>query len=163
MKAIMLTAMLIGAPAAAQDKPAETAGARDRAMVLMPDDPRSRAFHDEYGFADAVVIDGTAYLSGVVVGDGPDGDLAAGYDRAFRRLGEVLARAGGGWRDVVDITSYHTDVTKQLKPMSDVKARYITAPFPAWTAIQVVRLVPDGGITEIKLVARIAPKVAAKR
>ncbi len=162
MRAILLTALL-AVPAAAQEKPNHAPGARDRASVLMPDEPRSRAFHEEYGFADAVVIDGTAYLSGVVVGPGPGGDLTAGFDRAFRRLGEILKRAGGSWRDVVDMTSYHTDVTGQLKPMNEAKARYITAPFPTWTAIQVVRLVPDGGIAEIKLVARIAPRAAAKR
>ena len=151
--------VLLAATSAVAQTP--TPGARDRATVVMPDDPRTLAFHEEYGFADAVVIDGTAYLSGVVVGPGPGGDLAAGYDQAFRRLGKVLERAGGGWRDVVDITSYHTDVTAQLNAMNEVKARYVTAPYPAWTAIQVVRLVPDGAVTEIKLVARIAPKQPA--
>jgi hypothetical protein len=36
-----------------------------------------------------------------------------------------------------------------------VKNRYIKAPFPAWTAIQVARLIPTNGITEIKIVARV--------
>jgi len=29
------------------------------------------------------------------------------------------------------------------------------APFPAWTAIQVARLIPTNGITEIKIVAKV--------
>lgn len=157
MRILILVFMLLAAPVAAQQ------GARDRATVLMSEEKQGRGFQVEYGYADAVVIDGTAYLSGVVVGPGPGGDLAAGYEQAFRHLGRILERAGSSWRDVVDMTSYHTDLPKQLKPMSEVKARYITEPFPAWTAIQVVRLVPDGGITEIKLVARIAPKAAPKR
>ena len=35
-----------------------------------------------------------------------------------------------------------------------VKNKFVHAPPPAWTAIQVVRLIPDNGITEIKIVAR---------
>ena len=152
MRYLILAAALLAAPSHAQT------GARDRATVLMSENAEERGFQVQYGFADAVVIDGSAYLSGVVVGPGPGGDLAAGYDQAFRKLGTILERAGASWRDVVDMTSYHTDLPKQLDAMTAVKNRYVTAPFPAWTAIQVVRLVPDGGITEIKLVARIAPK-----
>ena len=47
-----------------------------------------------------------------------------------------------------------TDLTTQLYVMAKVKARYITSPFPAWTAIGVSRLVPDRGLTEIKIIAR---------
>jgi hypothetical protein len=39
-----------------------------------------------------------------------------------------------------------------------VKHRYIRPPFPAWTAIDIDRLVPDGGLVEIKLVARRKPQ-----
>ena len=35
-------------------------------------------------------------------------------------------------------------------------------PYPAWTAIDVDRLIPERGITEIKIVARRAAKAAAK-
>jgi hypothetical protein len=40
-----------------------------------------------------------------------------------------------------------------------VHRRHVVAPFPAWTAIDVDRLIPDRGITEIKIVAkRVAPR-----
>jgi enamine deaminase RidA (YjgF/YER057c/UK114 family) len=149
-RAIVLAALAAAAPAMAQE------GARDRATVLMSEAPQGRSFQDRYGYADAVVIDGTIYMSGVVVGLAGEGDtLDKAYDRAFRAMGRTLERAGAGWRDVVDITSYHTDLPAQLDAMAAVKGRYITAPFPAWTAIQVTRLVPDNGLTEIKLVARM--------
>jgi hypothetical protein len=32
---------------------------------------------------------------------------------------------------------------------------YVKPPFPAWTAIQVSRLIPTNGITEIKIVAKL--------
>ena len=58
---------MIAMAAAAPEAP----GARDRATVLMNDHPGYRGFQNEYGYADAVVIDGTVYLSGVVMGQRP--------------------------------------------------------------------------------------------
>ncbi|NWN27523.1 RidA family protein, partial [Escherichia marmotae] len=62
-------------------------------------------------------------------------------------------RVGASWDDVVDITSFHTDILPQIEAMKRVKARYVRAPYPAWTAIDVDRLLPDAGLTEIKIVA----------
>jgi len=41
-----------------------------------------------------------------------------------------------------------------------VKNKYVVGPPPAWTAIEVSRLIPNTGITEIKIVAKLP---AAKR
>ncbi|QLC25323.1 hypothetical protein HFP57_10010 [Parasphingopyxis algicola] len=140
--------------ASAQDEP----GARDSATVLMSEHEGARAFQEQYGFSDAVVTDdGHVYLSGVVVGLAPgETDLEAAYARAYARIGTILERAGASWDDVVDIMSFHTDLTTQLDVMAEVQRRHIDAPFPAWTAIQIDRLVPDRGITEIRIVARLA-------
>jgi hypothetical protein len=43
-----------------------------------------------------------------------------------------------------------------------VQRRVLGSPPPAWTAVDVDRLLPDGGITEIKIVAR-RPATAAAR
>lgn len=134
------------------------AGTRQDSTVLMPETAEWSQLLEQFGFSEAVVTpDGTIYMSGVVVSLGEDGDFNAAYEATFRYLGSILARAGASWDDVVDITSYHTDLTSQLTPMARVKDRYIKRPFPAWTAIQVARLYPDRGITEIKLVAKISP------
>ena len=132
--------------------------------VLMSENPAERAFQERYGYADAVIAGDTVYLSGVVAGLAPgETEMTAAYERAFKRLDAILARAGVTWADVVDITSFHTDVKAQLDAMASVKARYIKAPFPAWTAIGVSRLLPDTGITEIKLVVRKPASVKAAR
>ncbi len=146
MKTLMIAlAALMAGPAAAL--PAGT--------VLMSENPAERAFQEKYGYADAVIAGDTVYLSGVVAGLAPgETDMTAAYERAFKRIGAILTRAGVGWADVVEITSYHTDVKAQLDPMAAVKNKYIKAPFPAWTAISVSRLLPDTGITEIKVIAR---------
>ena len=83
-------------------------------------------------------------------------DLTLGYERAFKRIGETLKSAGATWDDVIDITTFHTDLTTQMPAIVAVKNRYIRAPFPAWTAIQVARLIPTNGITEIKIVAKVS-------
>ncbi|WP_162806700.1 Rid family hydrolase [Sphingosinicella terrae] len=136
--------------------PGAAAGqARRQATVLMSENEGARRGQEEWGYSDAVVAGDSIYLSGIVVGlrEG-ETDLAAAYDRAYRHIGEILRRAGASWDDVVDITSYHTDVTTQMEAIVSVHRRYVTAPFPAWTAIDVDRLIPDRGITEIKIVAR---------
>lgn len=135
------------------------AGARQEATVVMPENPEARKFLEEWGFSDAIVSGDTVYLSGVVVGLRPgETDLQAAYARTFDHIGATLKRAGATWDDVVDITSYHTDLTTQMPAIVAVKNRYVKAPFPAWTAIGVSRLIPDRGLTEIKLVAKLPKK-----
>jgi enamine deaminase RidA (YjgF/YER057c/UK114 family) len=135
---------------------AANAGSRQEAKVFLSDNPAERKFQNEWGYADAVVSGDTIYLSGVVAGLRPgESDLQLAYDRAFRRIGKVLERAGASWNDVVEITSFHTDLKTQMPAIVAVKNRYLQAPPPAWTAIQVVRLIPDAGITEIKITAKV--------
>ena len=154
MKHAILFAALIALPAAAH------AGARQQATVLLSEDPEGRKIEQEWGFADAVITGDTVYLSGVVAGLRPgETDLKLPYERAFARIGEILKRSGASWDDVVDITSYHTDLTSQMPAIVAVKNKYIVAPPPAWTAIGVSRLIPGNGITEIKMVAKL-PKAA---
>jgi enamine deaminase RidA (YjgF/YER057c/UK114 family) len=132
------------------------AGARQEAKVFMAPDPASAKFEEEWGYADAIVTGDTVYLSGIVAGmrEG-ETDVKAAYERSFERIGAVLQRAGVSWDDVVDITTFHTDLTTQMPAIVAVKNKYVKAPFPAWTAIQVARLIPNTGITEIKVVARL--------
>ena len=130
------------------------AQARQQGTVLMSEDPEERAFQERWGYADAIIAGDTIYLSGVVVGQRPGDTLEAAYERTYARIGRILARAGASWDDVVDFTSYHTDVTTQMDAITAVHRRHVNPPFPAWTAIDVDRLIPDRGITEIKIVAR---------
>lgn len=150
--AALLVSALV-APAAAH------AGARQQANVILSDDPGLRKVEQDWGFADAVVSGDTIYLSGVVAGLRPgETDLTLPYERAFQRIGKTLERAGASWDDVVDILSFHTDLTTQMPAMVAVKNKYVKAPPPAWTAIQVSRLIPDSGLTEIKIVAKLPHK-----
>jgi enamine deaminase RidA (YjgF/YER057c/UK114 family) len=133
---------------------AAAAQARQQATVLMSEDEGSRRFQEEWGYSDAIVAGDTIYLSGIVVFQRQNETLEAAYDRTYDAIGAILRRAGASWDDVVDITSYHTDVTTQMPAIVAAHRRHVRPPFPAWTAIDVDRLIPDRGITEIKIVAR---------
>lgn len=131
------------------------ATAREAGAVLMSESPEGRAFQEAVGYADAVIAGDTIYLSGVVAGPAKgESDLAAGYDRAFKHIAATLARAGASWDDVVDITTFHTDLAAHIDGFATVKNRYVKAPFPAWTAIGVSRLYEPTAVVEIKVVAR---------
>ena len=149
----MRAGLLLAALAAALPAPA-AAQARQQATVLMSENDEERRFQEEWGYADAIVAGDTIYLSGIVAGQREGETLEAAYERTYARIGAVLRRAGASWDDVVDITSYHTDITAQMPAIVAVHRRHVTAPFPAWTAIDVDRLIPERGITEIKIVAR---------
>ena len=152
--AAMLASVPVGGPA--------EAGQRKRATVLMAEDEGARKFQEDWGFSDAVVTGDTIYLSGIVVGLRPGkSDLKAAYDRVYRRIGAILARAGASWDDVVDMTSFHTDVERQIEAIAEVQKIYVKAPYPAWTAIGVAKIL-GGGITEIKITAK-RPAAAARR
>ncbi|WP_428630952.1 RidA family protein [Sphingopyxis sp.] len=136
-----------------------TATARDPANVLMPENPEARAFQEAVGYATAVIAGDTIYLSGVVAGPAKgESDLAPGYERAFAQIAATLARAGAGWDDVVDITTFHTDLAAHIDGFAAVKNRHVKAPFPAWTAIGVSRLYEPTAVVEIKVVARVVKK-----
>jgi enamine deaminase RidA (YjgF/YER057c/UK114 family) len=121
--------------------------------------PEDAPFYNEWGFSGVVRSGDTLYLSGVVAGlrDG-EHDPEAAFDRAFAHIGKALKLAGADWSDVVEMTTYHTDIGAQMTVFRKVKDRYVRAPFPAWTAVGVTRLVPPNGVAEIKVIARVKPR-----
>jgi enamine deaminase RidA (YjgF/YER057c/UK114 family) len=130
------------------------AGERQRSTVLMSENPQGRKFQEEWGYNDAIIAGDTIYLSGIVVGQRDGESLEAAYERTYGQIAAILKRAGASWDDVVDITSFHTDITAQMPAIVAAHKRHVKAPYPAWTAIDVDRLIPERGITEIKIVAR---------
>jgi enamine deaminase RidA (YjgF/YER057c/UK114 family) len=160
---LSLTVFIAAALAAQQSAPRPPASppfARLPQNVVMPDRPESRRIFTEWGFAEAVIDGDRVWLSGVVAGlrkGETMADQEAAYDRAFKMLGDVLGRSGSGFDGVVELTTFHTDLPSQMDAFMKVKHRYIREPFPAWTAIDIDRLVPDNGLVEIKLVARRRP------
>jgi enamine deaminase RidA (YjgF/YER057c/UK114 family) len=147
-------------PVPALATPREPPYARHPENVVVPAEADDRRELDDWGYAEAVIDGDRIWLSGVVAGLRPGETMAdqeAAYERAFRGLGDVLNRSGSSFDGIVEITSFHTDLPAQIEAFKKVKHRYIRGPFPAWTAIDIDRLVPDRGLVEIKLVARRKP------
>ena len=129
--------------------------------------PKSmQAMYDRFHFAPAVRA-GELLLCSGQIGIGPDGraiaDPAAQFTAAFEGVKTVLAEAGLGLADVVEITTYHAGGMQHLPTFMQVKDRYLSEPYPAWTAIGVVELAVPGGLVEIRATARrAAPPARAK-
>ena len=123
--------------------------------TLMPENAEARAFQESVGYSEAVIVGDMVYLSGVVAGPAPgEESLEPGFTRAFDHIGEILARAGASWDDVVLFDTFHTDLAGQIDAFVRVKNRYVTAPFPAWTALEISALYEPTAVVEIKVAAR---------
>lgn len=149
-------ALLAGACVSVSDTsiaaaPAAPAAPAAREAIVPPGMEWAR---DELHFSPAVRAGDYVFLSGIVAGRGPNETTdEAGFDRAFVQVRRILEASGADWDDVVEMTTYHTDLPAQFQLFSHVKDRHVSAPYPAWTAIDVDRLLPDGGLVEIKVVA----------
>lgn len=76
----------------------------------------------------------------------------AQFVRAFENVKRALAAAGATFDDVVDMVTYHTDM-RDLPLFIQVKDRYFTKEYPAWTGVGVTALAMPGLMVEIKCVA----------
>jgi len=139
------------------------AAAHEPKQVLMPEDAAANALFEQFGFSKAVIDRGTVYISGVIAGPAKEGQSNEdAIDEAFQAIGRTLERAGSSWEDVVDVTSFHTDLAVSGAPFVTVRHRYLKAPFSAWTAIDIDALYVPGALVEIKVVARVSsPKAGA--
>ncbi len=112
--------------------------------------------YDRIHYAPAVRVGDTIYVSGQI-GRDDNGQLVEGTEaqivQAFENLKKVLAAAGAQLSDIVDLTTFHTDM-RDLQLFMKVRDRYLTQDFPAWTAIGAASLGgAPGYLIEIKAVA----------
>jgi enamine deaminase RidA (YjgF/YER057c/UK114 family) len=115
------------------------------------------ALYEQHGYSAAIRSGDLLFVSGQVGSrdDGsPEPDFEAQVERAFGNLKAVLAAAGCGLADIVDVTTFHTDPENQFDTIMQVKGRHFArAPYPNWTAVGVNWLA--GFDFEIKVIARI--------
>jgi enamine deaminase RidA (YjgF/YER057c/UK114 family) len=128
----------------------------DKNQVVIPSE--MKAMYDNFHFAPAIKDGDRLFCSGVI-GIGPDGktssDPEAQFTQAFESLKSVLTAGGASIGDVVDLTTFHVGLQANMRAFMKVKDRYVTAPYPAWTAIGISELAFPGGLVEIKAVARL--------
>ncbi|MGE0681047.1 MAG: RidA family protein [Candidatus Binatia bacterium] len=114
-------------------------------------------YYNDFHFAPAVKDGDRLYCSGVI-GVGPDGKASADpetqFTQAFELVKSVLTTAGLSFADVIEMTTFHVGLQKNLPAFMKVKDQYMQAPYPAWTAIGITELAFPGGLVEIKVIAR---------
>ena len=116
------------------------------------------AVYEKIRYSPGVKVGNTLYISGQI-GRNEHMELVADKEaqfvQVFENMKKVLQAAGGSFDDIVDVTSYHTDM-RDLPLYMQVRDRYFTAAqcHPAWTAIGAAQLCgAPGYFLEVKAVA----------
>ncbi len=121
------------------------------AEVIIPEG--FQATYDRWQYAAATRAGDFLFISGVI-GVGEDGNCPADpteqFTCVFEDIQKTLATAGGSLSDIVEITSYHIDWLGTRDAFFAVKEKYLTGPFPAWTAIGIAQLGLPGALVEMK-------------
>ncbi|HUN50661.1 MAG TPA: RidA family protein [Candidatus Sulfotelmatobacter sp.] len=114
---------------------------------------------DRFHYAPAVKAGGLLFVSGQVGRDESKMEVVEGAEAqialAFANLGRVLAAAGCGFADVVELISYHTDIKAQMRPFIAEKDKHFPKDFPAWTALGVAALAHPKIQIEIRCTAAL--------
>ncbi len=121
--------------------------------VIVPEE--DRASYDSFHFAPAARAGGLVLLSGQIGASGgsvPD-SAEEEFRLAWQGVGRVLAAAGLGFEDIVEIASYHVNLQQHLGTFMKVKDEFISQPWPAWTAIGITELAIPGARVEIRVTA----------
>jgi enamine deaminase RidA (YjgF/YER057c/UK114 family) len=111
---------------------------------------------EKFSYSAAVRAGDFIYVAGQI-GLNPDGSMPSDDDgqivNAFDRLKIVLEGAGSSLDDIVELVSYHVGLQKHLGRFVEIKSRYLRAPFPTWTILEIAGLARPGLVIEIKAVA----------
>lgn len=119
----------------------------ERGPVIPEDSQKS---YDRFHFAPAYRVGDTLYVSGVIgSGESPEDEFA----NAFENLSNVLGEAGFSLADVVDMTSFHVNMSETLAAFMKARDNAMSEPWPAWTAIGCTELAIPTGRAEVKVTA----------
>lgn len=103
----------------------------------------------EWGYAQAIVVGNTIYVSGAVAA-GPT--MEAQVAAIYARLSRTLTRHGFTLRDVVKETVYTRDMPA-LAAANAVRKRAYGDHTPAATWVEITRLLSEGAMVEIEVTA----------
>jgi len=136
-------------------------GSRQTATPIIPDAQWQKIYED-YGFSPALLIGDTVHVSGIIVrlkGEGTyEERYAAGLRGTFAFLERLIEPTGATLDDIIEMTSFHTDIAKQLPTILSVRKSLMNKPHPAWTAVGTTGLADPNGQTEIKFLIKLKPR-----
>lgn len=131
------------------------AGAGLHAQELKKEKLNLGPWENDIGYAQAVRVGNTLYVSGSV-GAGP---MDQAIEHAFSTIQRTLSHYRLDFRHVVKENAYTTDL-EALKAAKDVRKKFYGADFPAATWVQVVRLFQPEYVLEVEVIA-VFPEPAA--
>ncbi|MCA8256874.1 RidA family protein [Burkholderia sp. AU31624] len=113
-------------------------------------------WYDAYHFSPATRVGDTIWVSGQVGLDAqmqPADGVQAQARIAFESLKLILEEAGASLADVVELTTFHTDLQRETEGFATVKDEYFPTRYPSWTAVGVTQLALPGLCVEVRAVA----------
>jgi reactive intermediate/imine deaminase len=114
--------------------------------------------HRPFGYAHAIQIDNTIYISGQIPLDQEmnvvgKSDIAAQTELVYENLKKVIEDAGGTMTNIVMLNIYCTDIEAFDKKTRHLRKKYFGDYYPAITAVEVKRLYRPDFMIEIEAIA----------
>ena len=114
--------------------------------------------HRPFGYAHAIQVDKTLYISGQIPLDMDmnvvgKNDMAAQTELVYGNLKKVLEGAGGSMTNIVMLNVYCTDIERFDKETRGMRKKYFGDYYPAVTAVEVKRLYHPDYMIEVEAVA----------
>jgi len=122
--------------------------------VINPESQQHQA--DAFHFSAAARAAGIVFCSGQI-GSGAEGipeSPEEEFRNAWNQIGNVLNEAGLSYENIIEYTSYHVNMHDHLGTFMKIRDEFISAPWPAWTAIGCTELAIPGARVEIRVTAR---------
>jgi len=125
-----------------------------------PADPNTKALdrktfnlhatgENQYGYAQAVLVDNTLYVSGTVHSGKTMAEQVAGI---YKNLERTLAHHGLTFQHVVKENVFTTDLNA-FPQQNELRKKYYNGVYPAATWVEVKRLLMPSAMVEIEVVA----------
>jgi enamine deaminase RidA (YjgF/YER057c/UK114 family) len=105
--------------------------------IIAPDN-----LHRPFGYAHAIQVEKTLYISGQVPLDMElksvgEGDIAVQTEQVYANMEKVVKSAGGSMRNIFMLNIYCTDLDAYDKHTRSVRKKYFGDYYPATTAVEV--------------------------
>ena len=124
--------------------------------TVVPESGKSAYKH--FHFSQAVKSGSLLVCSGQI-GTNPDHSVPESAEDEFRKawqsVEEVLKEAGLGFEDIIEYTSYHVNLSKNIQAFMKARDEVLSEPWPAWTAIGISELAVPGARVEIRVIAQL--------
>lgn len=118
-----------------------------------------KPIYEDFHYAPAVIVADQLRCSGMI-GIRPDlsvpEDPTEQITLAFENLRGLLAEVGLTFADVTEMTTYHVGLSAQIDEFVAVKDSFVSAPYPAWTAVGISELAIPGALVEIRITAQLS-------